>query len=78
MQYLVIEIQTFDTGAITTQAYAFKERKPAESKYFAILSAAALSKLPRHACVLLTNQGLRLMSGCYDNATQGTEPATTE
>ena len=80
MQYLVIEIQTFDTGSVQTLTYSYETRLSAEAKYHAILSAAAVSKLPRHACVIMTSEGRQLMNQCYTHETQKqeTEPASTE
>lgn len=74
MKYLVVEIQTFPEGNISTPTYAYDDRLSAEAKYHAILSTAAVSKLPRHACVLMTSEGRSLMSQCY---THEAEPAET-
>lgn len=77
MKYIVTELQTFDTGAISTPSYAYDDRLSAEAKYHAILSTAAVSKLPRHACVIMTSEGRLLMNQCYTHETQKqeTEPA---
>lgn len=74
MKYLVVEIQTFDTGAVSTPTYAYDDRLSAESKYFAILSAAAKSALPVHACVLMTSEGRPLMNQCYTHKVEPVEP----
>ena len=57
MKYLVVEIQKFDTGAMATPAWAYDELNAAQSKYHTVLSAAALSKLPCHAAVLMDEAG---------------------
>lgn len=65
MKYIVMEIQTFDTGAISTPTYAFDERLSAEAKYHSILASAAVSKLPVHACVLMTSDGRPIVNQSY-------------
>lgn len=64
MKYLVIEIQKFDTGAISTPTYAYDERTAAEAKFHSILASAAGSSLPLHACTMLTEDG-RLVRNEY-------------
>lgn len=66
-KYLVVEIQTWDTGAIQTPTNAFDKREAAESKYHDILSKAAVGTLPKHAAVLMTNEGYVLESRCYEH-----------
>ena len=56
--YLVIEIQTYQDGTvgnIVTQHGDFNE---AQSKYHAVLSAAAVSQIPCHAAVIMSNEGV--------------------
>ena len=57
MKILVTEVQTFADGKIATPSYAYDERNAAEAKYHAILSAAAVSALPMHACVMYNADG---------------------
>lgn len=61
--YIVIEIQTTDKVATLTTSY--EDRNQAEAKYHAVLSAAAVSAVPKHAAVMLTEEGTRLKSECY-------------
>lgn len=63
--YIVIELQTNDNGTVGNFVWAYEDRNQAEAKYHAVLSAAALSKLPIHACVLLDNSGNSYMQGVY-------------
>ena len=76
MKYIVTEIQTFDTGAVSTPTYAFDDRLSAESKYFAILSAAAKSALPVHACALMLSDGRPLMNHCYTHEVEPKQETT--
>ena len=65
MKYIVTEIQMFDSGAITTPSYAYDDRNAAESKYHAILSAAAPSSLPVHSAIMFTQDGEPLAHKAY-------------
>ena len=67
-KYIVVEIQTFDTGAVSTPTFAYDNRASALAKYYAILSSAATSKLPYHAAVLMTNRGLVEMCDYFEHA----------
>ena len=67
--YIVIEIQkNGDQVATLVNSYATKNE--ADSKFFAVLSAAALSTIERHACSLLTDEGRCLRSEYYDHITE--------
>lgn len=61
--FIVIEIQTTDTVATVVNSYA--DRNEAEQKYHQILSAAAVSTVPKHGAVMLTDEGVRLKGECY-------------
>lgn len=63
--YIIFEIQTNTDGSIGTLVNTAETRNQAESIYHQVLASAALSSLPRHACVLMTNEGFQLMSQCY-------------
>ena len=65
-KYLVVEIQTNADGTVGNLVYAYDELNQAESKYHAVLSAAALSGLPMHAAVLLRSDGAALASKFYE------------
>ena len=68
--YIVFEIQTNNDGTIGTLVSSYPEQNQAESAYHAVLSAAAISALPVHSCVLLTEEGFELMHGCYKHEPQ--------
>ena len=63
--YIVLEIQT--SGTVGTLVSSYENREQAESAYHTILAAAALSSLPCHAAVLLTEQGGILASAYYEH-----------
>lgn len=61
--YIVIEIQASTTVATLVNSY--EDRNQAESKYHQILMSAAVSAVPRHGAVMLTDEGERLKNECY-------------
>lgn len=67
MDYLVIEIQTFDTGGVTTQVWRYDDNLSAEAKYHSVLAAAAKSALPRHAATMLAGDGSYVQHRCYEH-----------
>lgn len=64
-KYLVIEIQKFANGSMSTPAYAYDNLNSAEAKYYSILAAAAVSSLPVHSCILMSEEGFPLRHECY-------------
>lgn len=65
MKYIVMEIQTNYDGSVGNLVYAFDDRPHAERQYHLILSAAAVTQLPMHAAVMLTNEGNILAHQVY-------------
>lgn len=66
MNFIVVEAQTNDgTTALLTSVHATQNE--AESKYHLVLSAAAVSNLPRHSAALLDETGYCLKSQCYEH-----------
>lgn len=63
--YIVIELQTNADGAVGNLVYQYNSRDEAESKFHSILAAAAISALPVHAAVMLTNAGTMVKSEYY-------------
>lgn len=68
MQYIVIEIQTNADGTVGNLVYSYTDRNEAERQYHLILASAAVSELPAHSAVMLTNDGRCIMSQCYKHA----------
>lgn len=66
--YLVVEIQT-SSGKISTLNYQFDALNLAEQKYYAILSAAAVSTIDVHAAMILDCCGNVLKNEFYDRRT---------
>lgn len=65
MKYLVIEIQTSWDGTVGNIVTAHDTREQAESKYHAVLSAAAISTIMKHSAVIMDEEGAVLGSMCY-------------
>lgn len=69
MKYITFEIQSYNDGTVGTLVETFNDRLQAESKYHTILAAAAVSAVPVHSAVLMTDEGFILMSDCYKDKT---------
>ena len=63
--YIVIELQTSAQGAVSNFVWSFDTRDAAYAKYHAVLSAAAVSGLPYHACAVLFRDGQEIAHECY-------------
>jgi len=66
MKYIVLEIQTNANGEVGNLLTAYDERSAAENKYYTILAAAALSELPVHSAMILTNLGTIVKSETFN------------
>ena len=70
-QFYVMEIQQYADGSYgDIKHFAYDEdadqaRLKAESKYYEVLSAAAVSNLPSHAAILFSSEGFPIMHQCY-------------
>lgn len=60
--YIVIELQTNESGVVGNLVYKYDSLNEAESKFHSIMAAAAVSSLPVHAAVILTNAGTMIRS----------------
>ncbi len=64
MTYIVIELQT-NNGQTANIVTSHATREEAESKYYTVLAAAAISSVETHAATLLTSEGFPLMHQAY-------------
>lgn len=70
-QYYILEIQQYANGELGHLVHwAFDEdpekaRLKGESKYYEVLSAAAVSELPMHSAILVSQEGFPVMHQCY-------------
>lgn len=74
MAYIVVELQTNANGVVGILSSAYEDRNSAENKYHTVLAYAAISELPAHAAVMLTNDGRLLGSDVYYHAVPEPEP----
>ena len=63
--FIVMEVQVFPDGNVSTPCYKFDDRYAAEQKYHAILSSAAVSNLLVHTAFMLTVDGQVIKSETY-------------
>lgn len=71
--FIIMEIQVFEDNKMSTPCYAFAERNSAEQKYHSILSSAAVSKLPKHSAVMLTDDGYYIKSESFTHAQEASD-----
>ncbi len=62
---IVMEIQVFEDGKMSTPCYAFDNKNSADQKYHSILASASVSKLPKHSAVMVTDDGYFIKSETY-------------
>lgn len=65
MKYIVMEIQSGDTIETATIVTKYNTRQEAESKFHQILTAAALSSVPSHSAIMMSDEGFPLRNECY-------------
>lgn len=63
--FIVMEIQKGNTTSTLVNAY--ETRNDAENKYHTILAYAAVSALPKHSAVMLTEEGDYIKSECFEH-----------
>ena len=70
--FYVLELQTYGDGTGSVIPASYPTLREAESKYYLILSAAAVSTVYRHGAVLLTEEGFTMKQEVF------THPMETE
>ena len=63
--YIVMEIQKGNTASTIVDSY--ETLNEAENKYHTILAYAALSNVPKHSAVLLTEEGDYIKHECFEH-----------
>ena len=63
--YIVIELQKNAQGEVSNIVDDFPTLPEAESKYHFILAAAAVSELPVHSAIIVSEEGFPVMHQCY-------------
>ena len=73
-QYYIMELQKYADGSfgdikhVAWDEDPTKARLKGESKFYEILSAAAVSELPVHAAIMFTSEGVPVMNQRYVHA----------
>ena len=65
MKYIVIELQKNADGQVSNLVTSHETLADAESKFYSILASAAVSSLPVHSAILVSEEGLPVRSQCY-------------
>lgn len=80
MKYYIAEIQQHSDDVFAHLMHNADNRNEAESKYYQVLAAAAISNLPKHSAILFTDEGFPLMHHSYSHtpASPVIEEETTE
>lgn len=65
MAFIVVELQKNTDGSFGNIVKPFETQMEAESNYHAVLASAAISAIPVHSAVLLSEEGFPLMHQCY-------------
>ena len=66
--YFVIEIQKQKDGAPANIVTSHESLAEAESKYYSILAAAAVSDLPVHGAIIVSEEAFPVRNQCYKHA----------
>ena len=77
MRFLVIEIQVND-GQLSHIVTTHETVNEAESKFYQILSYAAVSAVEKHGASLLTDEGACIRSGFYSHVEEQEETNETD
>ena len=65
MKYIVVELQKNAEGIVSNLVYSFDTLAEAESKYYSILASAAVSKIPVHSAIIVSEEGFPVRYQCY-------------
>lgn len=83
-QFYIVEVQQYANGEFGHIVHFAYDQDPdtarlkAESKYYQVLSAAAVSNLPTHSAILFSTEGFPIMNQCYKHDVTASPPAVEE
>lgn len=63
--YIVIELQKDTAGAVSNIVTDYPKLAGAESKYHSILASAAVSEIPVHSAIIISEEGFPVKYQCY-------------
>ena len=65
MKYIVIELQKNAEGVVSNIVTEHATLAEAESKYYSILASAAVSTVPVHSAIIVSEEGFPVKHQCY-------------
>ena len=65
MKYIVIELQKNADGMVSNLVTSHDTLAEAESKYYSILAYAAVSEIPVHSAIIVSEEGFPVKHNCY-------------
>ncbi len=63
--YIVVELQKNETGVVSNIVTAHATIAEAESHYYSVLAAAAISTIPVHSAIIVSEEGFPVRNQCY-------------
>jgi hypothetical protein len=63
--YIVIELQTNAEGVVANIVTSHNNLAEAESKYYSVLASAAVSQIPVHSAIIVSEEGFPVRHQCY-------------
>ena len=63
--YIVVELQKNEQGVVSNIVTSFNTLAEAESKYYTVLAAAAIRKIPVHSAIVVSEEGFPVKHQCY-------------
>lgn len=63
--FIVIELQKDAEGVVSNIVTSYENLAEAESKYYSVLAAAAISKVPVHSAIIVSEEGFPVKHQCY-------------
>ena len=68
--YIVVELQK-NGDQLSNIVTSHATRNDADSKFYQVMAAAAVSNVEKHACTIITEEGASLRSGYYEHKQEG-------
>lgn len=63
--YIVVELQKNADGVVSNLVTAHDSLAEAESKFYSILSSAAINDVPVHSAIIVSEEGFPVKYQCY-------------
>lgn len=66
--YIVVEMQKSLEGVVSNIVTSHDTQPEAESKYYSILASAAVSDVPVHSAIIVSEEGFPVKHQCYKHS----------